>query len=145
MRPGLQGALRQVPTERVCTEGGVPPLQGLRSWQSVRHLILLHHSRLLTWDTWRNSGRSHLLQDVHQGVRPMLLMWESRVQDIGPQETSRLHILSNSESSPRDLHLNTKTQFHSTTSKLQCWTPHVKQLATQEHNLTHQQRGCLKS
>ena len=33
--------------------------------------------------------------------------------------------------------LNTKTQLHSMTSKLQCWAPHAKQLARQEHNLTH--------
>ena len=39
--------------------------------------------------------------------------------------------------SPRDLHLNAKTQLHSTTSKLQCWTPYAKQLARQEHNPIH--------
>ena len=67
------------------------------------------------------------------GVRPEPLRCESRVQDIGPPETSRLHVISNGESSPRDLHLNAKTQLHSTTSKLQCWTPYAKQLAIQEH------------
>ena len=41
------------------------------------------------------------------------------------------------EKSPRDLHLNAKTQLHSTTSKLHCWTPYAKQLATKEHNLIH--------
>ena len=41
------------------------------------------------------------------------------------------------KSSPRDLCLNAKTQLNSTTSKLQCWTPHAKQLARQEHNPTH--------
>ena len=71
------------------------------------------------------------------GVRPEPLKWESRVQDIDPPETSRLHIISNGESSPRDLHLNTKTQLHSTTSKLQRWTLYAKQLARQEHNPTH--------
>ena len=39
--------------------------------------------------------------------------------------------------SPRDLHLNTKTQLHSTTSKLQCWTPYAKQLARKEHSPIH--------
>ena len=39
--------------------------------------------------------------------------------------------------SPRDLHLNTSTQLHSTTSKPQCWTTYAKQLAKQEHNPTH--------
>ena len=62
-------------------------------------------------------------------VRPVPLRWESQVQDIGPPETSRIRVISNGESSPRDLHLNAKTQLHSTTSKLQCWTPYAKQLA----------------
>ena len=35
------------------------------------------------------------------GVRPMPLRWESQVQDIGPPETSRLHVISNDESSQR--------------------------------------------
>ena len=74
---------------------------------------------------------------LQPGVRPELLRWESQVQDIGPPETSRLHVISNCESSPRDLHLNAKTQLHSTTSKLQCWTPYAKQPARQEHNPTH--------
>ena len=39
--------------------------------------------------------------------------------------------------SPRDLHLNAKTQLHSTTSKLHCWTPYAKQLARQEHSPIH--------
>ena len=71
------------------------------------------------------------------GVRPEALRWESRDQDIGPPETSRLHAISNGKSSPRDLHLNTKTQLHSTASKLQCWTPYAKQLARQEQKPTH--------
>ena len=71
------------------------------------------------------------------GVRPEPLRWESRVQDIGPPETAQPHVISNGKSSPRDLHLNTKTQLHSTSSKLQCWTPHAKQLARPEHNPTH--------
>ena len=51
------------------------------------------------------------------GVRPEPLRWESRVQDICPPETSQPHIISNGKSSPRDLHLNAKTQLHSMTSK----------------------------
>ena len=70
------------------------------------------------------------------GVRPVPLRWESRVQDTGPPETSRLHVILNGESSPRDLHLNTKTQLHSTTFKLQSWKPYAKQLARQEHSPT---------
>ena len=67
------------------------------------------------------------------GVKPEPLRWESQVQDIGSPETSRLHVVSNGESSPRDLHLNTKTQLHPTTRKLQGWTPYAKQLARQEY------------
>ena len=70
-------------------------------------------------------------------VRPEPLRWESRVQDIGPPETSKPHVISIGESSLRDLCLNVKTQLHSTTSKLQCSTPHAKQLARQEYNPTH--------
>ena len=63
-------------------------------------------------------------------VRPVPLRWEREDQDTGSPETSKLHVISNSENSPRDLHLNAKTQLDSTTSKIQCWTPYVKQLAT---------------
>ena len=70
-------------------------------------------------------------------LRPVPLRWESRVQDIGPPKTSWLHVISNGESCRRDLHLNTKTQLHSTTSKLHWWTPYAKQLARQKHNPTH--------
>ena len=79
------------------------------------------------------------------GVRPEPLRWERRVQDIGPPEISRPLVISIGKSSPRDLCLNANTQLHSMTSKLQCWTPHAKQLARQEHNPTHWQRGCLNS
>ena len=44
------------------------------------------------------------------GVKPEPLRCESRVQHIGPPETSRPHIISTGGSSPRDLHLNAKTQ-----------------------------------
>ena len=71
------------------------------------------------------------------GVRSEPQRWESRVQNIGPPETSQHHVISIGKSSPRDPRLNAKTQLQSTTSKLQCWKPHVKQLARQEHNPTH--------
>ena len=74
---------------------------------------------------------------LHPGVRPEPLRWERRVQDICPAETSWLNVISNGETSTRDLHRNTKAQLHLTTSKLQCWTPHAKQLARQEHNPIH--------
>ena len=71
-------------------------------------------------------------------VSPVPLRWERRVQDIGPPETSQLHVISNGKSSPKDLHLNDNTQLHSTTSKLQCWTPYAKttrKTGTQPHPL----------
>ena len=43
------------------------------------------------------------------GVRLEPLRGESRAQDIGSPETSQPHVISVSESSPRDLHLNAKT------------------------------------
>ena len=54
-----------------------------------------------------------------------------------PPETSRAHIISIGESSPRDLHPNKKTQLHPTASKLQRGMPHAKKLVRQEHNPTH--------
>ena len=81
-----------------------------------------------------NAGRDLRLPKSHVAdrvlvlwlaVRPEPLRWESQIQDIGPPETSRPHVISIDERSPRDLHLNAKTQLHSTTSKLQCWTPHA--------------------
>ena len=43
---------------------------------------------------------------LHAGVRPEPRRWEKQVQDTGPRETSQPHVISISESSPRDLHLN---------------------------------------
>ena len=74
---------------------------------------------------------------LQPSVRPEHLRWETRVQDTGPRETSRPHVISISESSPRDLCLNAKTQLHAMASNLQCWTPPAKHLARQEHNPTH--------
>ena len=34
------------------------------------------------------------------GVRPVPLRWESKVQDIGPPETSQLHVISNGKNLP---------------------------------------------
>ena len=74
---------------------------------------------------------------LHPGVTPEPLRWESQIQDIGPPETSQLHIISIGESSPRDLCLNTKTQLHPTARKLQGSMHHANQLAKQEHNSSH--------
>ena len=46
---------------------------------------------------------------LRPAVRPEPLRWDSRVQDTGPPETSQPHVISISESCPRDLHLNAKT------------------------------------
>ena len=80
---------------------------------------------------------SHRVLVLWPGVRPEALRWESWVQNTGPPETSWPHVISIGESSPRDPHLNAKTQLHPTASKLQCWMPHAKQLARQEHNPIH--------
>ena len=74
---------------------------------------------------------------LQPGVRPEPLWWESQFQDIGPPENSQLLKISTGQRSPRDLHLNAKTQLHSMTGKLQCWTAYAKQLARQEHNPIH--------
>ena len=71
---------------------------------------------------------------LRHGVRPEPLGWNSRVQDTGPPETSRPHVIAIGDSSPRDLYLNAKTQLHPMASKLHCWTPHTKQL--QDRNTT---------
>ena len=86
---------------------------------------------------YSNSPVAEMVLVLQPRVNPVPLKRESRVQDIGPPQTSQLHIISNAESSPRDLRLNAKTQLHSTTSKLQCCTPCVKQLVRQENNHTH--------
>ena len=68
---------------------------------------------------------------------PQPLRWECRAQDMGPPQTCRPHVISISESSPRDPHLNAKTQHQPMASKLQCWTPHAKKLARQQQNPIH--------
>ena len=37
------------------------------------------------------------LLELQPGIRAVPLRWESQLQDIGPQETSQLHVISNSE------------------------------------------------
>ena len=66
------------------------------------------------FETLSNKMRNHMADQVlvlRSSVRPEPLRWESRVQDIGPPETSEPHVISISESSPRDLQLNAKTQL----------------------------------
>ena len=78
---------------------------------------LLQNTHLMMAEDLRLTKRVLVLWP---GVRLVPLRWESRVQDIGQPETSQLHLMSNGENSPRDPHLNAKTQLQSTTSKLQC-------------------------
>ena len=101
------------------------------------HLFIFHSCVLSFSHTFLLSHVADRVLVLQPGVKPVPLRWESRVRDTGPPETSRLHITSNGESSPRDLHLDAKTELHSTNSKLQCWTPCAKQLARQEHNPTN--------
>ena len=86
---------------------------------------------------WIHQASTIIVLVLQPCVRPEPLRSESRVQDTGPPETSWPHVISNGKSSLRDLHVNAKTQLHSTTSKLQCWTPYAKQLARQEHSPIH--------
>ena len=113
-------------------EGAGPRGMGTGRGPPERVFFFLFFPSLFFWAVWLTvswcSGQVSGLS---------LWRWESWVQGIGPPETSRPHVISNSESSARDLHLNAKTQLHSTTNKLHCWTPYVKQVARQEHNPTH--------
>ena len=70
-------------------------------------------------------GQALGAQARHQGCatevgEPTSGHWSTR--DLpAPHNTKR-------RKSPRDLYLNTKTQLHLATSKLQCWTHYAKQL-----------------
>ena len=78
-----------------------------------------------------------------QGLDPLAecWAWASKVKELTPgcwtTRDLRPHVILIGERSPRDILLNTKTQFHQTTTKWQCWVPHDKQLTRQEHNPTH--------
>ena len=62
-----------------------------------------HHIERRTSGVWSLGVWSHLDDRVlvlQPGVRPVPQKWVSRVQDIGPPETSQLHVISKGESSP---------------------------------------------
>ena len=63
---------------------------------------------------------------LQTGIRPEPVRWESQVQDVGLPENSQPQGILIGKSSPRNLHLNAKTQLHSMTSKLQCWMPYTQ-------------------
>ena len=54
------------------------------------------------------------------GVGPEPLGWQHRVQDTGMPQYSLPQGILNGESSPRGLHLNSKTQLHPAACRLQC-------------------------
>ena len=87
---------------------------------------------LFFWAMWlTQSWCSSRLSGLH--------LWCGRAEfrTLDHQRTPGPHVISISDSSPRDIRLNVKTQLHPTASKLQCWMPHAKQLARQEHNPTN--------
>ena len=64
-------------------------------------------------------------------VNPELPRWQSQVQDIGPPATSWLHVISNGESSPRDLHLKAFNNQQATVLDTLCQT--TSKTGTQPH------------
>ena len=80
-----------------------------------------------------------------QGVRLEPLGWEHQLQDTGLPENSQPQGILNNKSSPGSLHLDSITQLDPIAWGPQCWTPHAKQQARQEHKPTHQQTDCLKA
>ena len=105
--------------------------------------------QLLQNTYWTLAEDLRLLKRVlvlRPGVRPVPLRWESWVQDIGPPETSQLQVISNSKSSPRDLHLNAKTQLPSndqqaTVLGTPCQT--TSKTGTQPHPLAERLRKII--
>ena len=59
--------------------------------------LLLSFSSFLPFILSHVNDRLLVLQP---GIRAVPLRWESQVQDIGPQETSQLHVISNGENLP---------------------------------------------
>lgn len=70
-------------------------------------------------------------------VRPEPLSCASQVQDPGLPANSQHQGLLISKRFPRGFHINTKTQPHTTGSKLHCWMLHTNQLVRQKQNPTH--------
>ena len=128
----------QLPAGIFCTDLRTPTNMGSKH-QKERKGGKEAGAGRVTGSTWTRaeSRVADRVLVLRPGVKSEPLRWDSWVQDIGPPETSKLHVISISMISPRDLHLNAKTQLHSVIHKLQCWTPHTKQLAKQEHNPTH--------
>ena len=97
-------------------------------WGSICFVVFFFFFSSFSSELW--AGKVLVLW-LDVGSEP--LRWESQIQDTRPPETSWPHVISISKSSPRYLCLNTKNQFHPMAGKLQCWMPHAKQPARQEH------------
>ncbi|XP_067593241.1 uncharacterized protein [Pseudorca crassidens] len=118
-----------------CANAGsisVPPLLlpsiGPQAWDIFPRTGCLHRSPF-----HRVDDRLLVLQP---GARAVPKVGEPSSEHWSTRDLPAPHNIKRRKS-PRDVHLNTSTQLHSTTSKLQCWTPYAKQLARQKHNPTH--------
>ena len=102
------------------------------------------HRYIRNTSTWGTTPTEHLLNDgknlrlpqrvlvLWPGVRPVPLRWESRVQDIGPPETSKLHIISHGENLPE---ISISTPRHSSTQQPASYSSgHPKQNSQQDRN-----------
>ena len=128
-KEGFQRAARLVKqNSSTCHHAG---LQTPEDWRFLVLDLTLWISSSGCWFMWLHilSSKPHICHVADRvlvlqpSVRPEPLRWQSWVQDIGAPETSQPHVISISESTPRDLHLKVKTKLNSTVSKLQCWMP----------------------
>nr|XP_058931096.1 succinate--CoA ligase [GDP-forming] subunit beta, mitochondrial isoform X4 [Kogia breviceps] len=99
-------------------EGGPSRWQRSKTWRPPsspqmhqKYIYMWNNSCRTPTECWQKSsdfpkGKVLVLQP---GFRAEPLRWDSQVQDIGPPETSRPHVISNGRSSPRFLHLNAWT------------------------------------
>ena len=62
--------------------------------------IILSSSFFLSFLPFILSHVEDRLLVLQPGIRAVPLRWESQLQDTGPQETSQLHVISNSENLP---------------------------------------------
>ena len=71
----------------------------------------IHEKYIYTWncsyrtptECWQKTSdlpKGKKLLVLQPGIRAVPLRWESQLQDTGPQETSQLHVIPNSENLP---------------------------------------------
>ena len=79
------------------------------SWGKPAAMSWGHSSSPKERSMWQGNETSYIephdrvddrLLVLQPGIRAVPLRWESQVQDIGPQETSQLHVISNGENLP---------------------------------------------